>query len=82
LRPPRAQFKAAAERHHVERKVDDAIAKGKIAASRRKHWVTLIGADPGMADVLASTPDGTAVADERAGHGVAGEGGELAEWFR
>jgi hypothetical protein len=61
------QFKAAAERHHVERKVDDAIAKGKIAASRRKHWVTLIGADPGMADVLASTPDGTAVADERAG---------------
>jgi hypothetical protein len=30
-------------------------------ASRRKHGVSLIAAEPGMADVLAAVPDETAV---------------------
>ena len=64
------QVKAAAEAQRVEASVDDAIRKGKITPSRRKHWVDLIAADPGMADVLARTPDETATAMSAIGHGV------------
>jgi hypothetical protein len=77
-------LKASVERQGIETTVDDAICKGKIAASRRKHWVSLIGADPGMADVLASVPNETAVPLTEIGHGVDSESGELAqtaEWF-
>jgi hypothetical protein len=49
-------LKASVEHQRIETAVDDAIAKGKITAARRKHWVSLIGADPGMADVLAACP--------------------------
>ena len=79
------QLKAATERQGIETTVDAAIGKGKIAASRRTHWITLIGADPGMADVLASTPDETAVPLSEIGHSVVGESSEMAEtaeWFR
>jgi hypothetical protein len=78
------QLKAAVERQEVETKVDDAIRKGKIAASRRKHWVSLIGADPGMAEVLAAVPNETAVPMAEIGHGVATDEGlaETSEWFR
>src|SRR5690348_11566002 len=48
---------AAAAQARVEASVDDAIAKGKITPARRRHWITLIGADPGMAEVLASVPN-------------------------
>ena len=41
--------------------MDKAINRGAIAPGRRKHWLDLIYADPAMADVLASTPDETAV---------------------
>ena len=64
------QVKAAAEAARIEASVDDAIRKGKITAARRKHWVDLIAADPGMADVLARTPDETAVPLTAIGHGV------------
>lgn len=79
------QLKAAVERQGIETAVDDAILKGKITAGRRKHWVTLLGADPGMAEVLAAVPDETAVALTEVGHGVDSEGGEQVgadEWFR
>jgi hypothetical protein len=77
------QLKAAVERQDIETTVDEVIRKGKIAASRRKHWVSLIGADPGMAEVLASVPDETAMPMTEIGHGVANEDGlaESAEWF-
>lgn len=67
------QIKASAERQKVEDTVDAAINKGKITAGRRKHWVDLITADPGMADVLASVPDETAIALTEIGHGVGGD---------
>ncbi|MFB1299007.1 hypothetical protein ACAG24_026230 [Mycobacterium sp. pW049] len=73
---------AAAARAKVEASVDDAIDKGKIMASRRKHWVTLIEADPGMADVLAATPNETAVPLSQIGH--AADNADLAQpagWF-
>ena len=74
---------AAAARAKVESAVDDAIDKGKIMASRRKHWVTLIEADPGMADVLAATPNETAVPLSPIGHAAA-DNADLAQpagWF-
>lgn len=61
---------AAAEQQRIEASVDDAIRKGKITPARRKHWVTLIGADPGMAEVLASVPDETAGPLTEVGHGT------------
>lgn len=62
------QLAAAAAHAKVEASVDDAIAKGKITAPRRKHWVTLIEADPAMADVLAAIPNETAVPMTEIGH--------------
>ncbi|WP_167107278.1 phage protease [Mycobacterium sp. DL592] len=79
------QIKAAAEHAKIESTVDDAVRKGKITAARRKHWVALIGADPGMADVLASVPDETAVPLTAVGYGVDSESGlpaDTTEWFR
>ncbi|WP_156296389.1 phage protease [Mycobacterium paragordonae] len=63
------QIKAAAARQKIEDAVSEAISKGKITAARRKHWVTLIEADPAMAEVLASVPDETAVPLTEIGHG-------------
>lgn len=62
------QLATAAAHAKVEASVDDAIAKGKITAPRRKHWVTLIEADPAMADVLAAIPNETAVPITEIGH--------------
>lgn len=59
---------AAAAKAKVEAAVDDAVNRGKITAARRKHWVSLIEADPGMADVLAGVPDETAVPLSEVGH--------------
>lgn len=67
------QIRAAAERQAVEDAVDRAIAAGKITPGRRQHWVSLISADPGMADVLASVPDETAAPITEKGHGVDSE---------
>lgn len=59
---------AAAARARVEASVGDAVTKGKITPARRKHWVSLIEADPGMADVLAAVPNETAVPLSKVGH--------------
>lgn len=47
---------AAAARAKVEAAVDNAVTKGKITPTPRKHWVTLIEADPGMVDVSPRFP--------------------------
>ena len=78
------QAKLTAAREKIEASVDDAISKGKITPARRKHWVTLIEADPEMANVLAATPNETAVPMTEMGHGVSREGSEGADnagWF-
>ncbi|MGP4054174.1 hypothetical protein ACTWP6_05015 [Mycobacterium sp. 4D054] len=75
---------AAAARQRVEASVDDAIGKGKITPARRKHWVSVIEADPGMADVLASYPNEMAVPMTQIGHAADTGTGDLdqpAGWF-
>ncbi|WP_024448082.1 hypothetical protein [Mycolicibacterium iranicum] len=75
---------AAAAKEKVETAVDDAIGKGKVLASRRKHWVTLIEADPEMADVLARIPDETAVPLTAIGHAASADSADVSEpapWF-
>lgn len=78
------QIKAAAAKAKIEGQVDDAIQHGKITVGRRKHWVDLIAADPGMADVLASVPNETAVPLSEIGHGQGADGEPIEEaaWFR
>ena len=74
---------AAAAKAKIEASVDDAISKGKITVVRRQHWVSVIEADPGMADVLASYPDEMAVPLSEVGH-AADKTDDLAEpagWF-
>lgn len=76
------QIKAAAQRQQIEATVAEAITKGKITASRRKHWIDLITADPAMADVLASVPDETAVPLSEIGHGLGDEENHpRTDWF-
>lgn len=45
--------------------VDDAVRKGRIAASRKQHWIDQLKADPGAKDILASLAEGTIPVDER-----------------
>lgn len=74
---------AAAAAAKVENEVDDAIAKGKILARSRRHWVTLISADPAMSQVLAGIAPETAVPLTEIGHSVDADG-DLARkpaWF-
>ncbi|MHC9294178.1 hypothetical protein ACRCUN_17075 [Mycobacterium sp. LTG2003] len=61
---------AAAAQQRIEASVDDAVRKGKITPARRKHWITLISADPGMAEVLASVPNETAAPMTESGHAM------------
>lgn len=75
------QLAAAARKATVEAAVDDAISKGKITASRRKHWVTLIEADPDMAKVLAAVPNETAVPMTEVGHSADIADTKPAAWF-
>jgi hypothetical protein len=78
------RLKAAAAQAKVEADVDDAIDKGKITPARRKHWVSLIAADPGMADVLAAVPAETAIPLREVGHATDVDVKDLAdsaEWF-
>jgi hypothetical protein len=75
---------AEARKAELEGIVNAAVAKGKITPARKQHWVTLIDADPGMADVLASVPDETAVPLTEVGHGLVDDGTlpENQQWFR
>ncbi|KUI13452.1 hypothetical protein AU191_16820 [Mycolicibacterium acapulense] len=74
---------AAAAQQKIEAAVDDAVSKGKITPARRRHWVTLAAADPGMLEVLASVPDETAAPMVELGHAVDSEpvGAGGSEWF-
>lgn len=74
---------AASARAKVEAAVDDAIEHGKITPSRRKHWVSLIEADPAMAEVLAAVPNETAVPITEVGHSADGAHAlaDTGQWF-
>jgi hypothetical protein len=74
---------AAAKRADIERQIDDAVRTGKIAPSRRQHWVKLAAADPGMLEVLASIPAETAYPLTEQGHSIepAGDLAEQGRWF-
>lgn len=77
------QVKAAATKARIDGQVADAIRAGKITPARRDHWVTLITADPAMADVLASVPDETAVPINEVGHASDSDNlTDAATWFR
>lgn len=77
------QVKAAAAKAKIDGQVADAIRAGKITPARRDHWVTLITADPGMGDVLASVPDETAVPLTEVGHASDSDNlTDAATWFR
>lgn len=69
------QIKATVARQRIEETVTNAITKGKITPARREHWVNLITADPGMAEVLNSVPDETAIPMTAIGHSVSNEDG-------
>ena len=75
------QLAAAVKQQKIEAAVNDAISKGKITAARRGHWVTLIQADPGMAEVLASVPNETAVPMTELGHSLEPADSDEAGWF-
>ncbi len=70
---------AAAAKARIEAAVDDAINKGKITAARRKHWVTLIEADPAMERTLADLPNESAVPMTEIGHSVDASADDLAK---
>lgn len=76
------QIKAAAAKKAVESTVDDAIRKGKITPARREHWVKLIAADAGMADVLAGVPNETAAPLSELGHATGDDITDTPDWFR
>ncbi|ORW02479.1 phage protease [Mycobacterium kyorinense] len=62
------QMAAAAKAQKIEAAVDEALRLGKIAPSRRQHWVTLCTHDEGMIEVLAAVPNETAVPMTELGH--------------
>ncbi|SON62265.1 hypothetical protein MSIMFI_03790 [Mycobacterium simulans] len=75
----------AAAQQRITAAVDKAVARGAITPARREHWIKLASADEAMLDVLASTPDETAVALTEMGHGVDSDGphgGDADAWFR
>ncbi len=77
------QMAAAAKAQRIEAAVDEAVRKGKITAPRKRHWMTLTEADPGMADVLAAVPDETAVPLTEVGHSTEARADDKADatWF-
>lgn len=77
------QAAAAAAAAKVESAVDDAIDKGKVMASRRKHWITLCTNDPEMVTHLASIAPGTAIPLAEIGHAAdtTGDIDQPAGWF-
>lgn len=74
------QIKATLERERITAAVDDAVSKGKITPARREHWVNLISADPGMGEVLAKVPDGTAVPISEIGYSSEADGSGDDSW--
>lgn len=54
-----AELADRVEREDRERFVGACVEAGKIPSSRREHWLTMLTADPGARETLASIPDGT-----------------------
>jgi hypothetical protein len=77
----------AARQADLEAKVNAAVDRGAITAARAKHWIWLLAADPGMAEVLAAVPDETAVSLRELGHASAksdtqsNDIADASEWF-
>lgn len=57
-----------------------AINRGSITPARRQHWLTVLAADPGMADTLASLPSGLVPVTGEIGHATE-SATEPAAWF-
>jgi hypothetical protein len=75
----RAIAAAAVQRERTQL-VAAAVAQGKITPARREHWLTVLGADPGMAATLASLPAGLVPLVEL-GYSGETEVAEPAAWF-
>lgn len=78
----RAIAAAAVQRERTQL-VAAAVSAGRITPARREHWVTVLAADPGMADTLASLPAGLVPMVEVGYSGAAevSEPTEPAAWF-
>jgi hypothetical protein len=74
---------AAAKQQKIEAAVDEALRLGKIARSRRKHWIMLCTNDEGMLAELAAVPNETAVPLTEIGHSTepADEHADTGRWF-
>lgn len=71
------QIRASQERSNRERAVDDAIAAGKFAPSRREHWLRVYEADPeGTTNLLAGLTPGQVPTSDYGMPGV-GDGPDL-----
>jgi len=57
-----------------------AVNRGSITPARRQHWLTVLSADPGMADTLASLPAGLVPVTGEIGHAIE-SATEPAAWF-
>lgn len=57
-----------------------AVNRGSITPARRQHWLTVLAADPGMADTLASLPAGLVPVTGEIGHAIE-PATEPAAWF-
>jgi len=76
---------AAAKERDIKDLVDASFRRGAITPARREHWMTMIKADPTMADTLAKIPDHFAVPLVELGHSLDKEDENITEpapWFR
>lgn len=62
------QARTRQEQEDREALVAAAISDGRIPPARREHWLSLLSADAGTADVLASLKPGTVPVGEPIGH--------------
>ena len=75
----RAIAAAAVQRDRAQL-VAAAVNRGSITPARRQHWLTVLSADPGMADTLASLPAGLVPVTGELGHATE-SATEPAAWF-
>lgn len=75
------ELRAAAAVRDRTQVVGDAVRAGKIAPARRQHWMTVLAADPGAVETLATLPAGLIPVDGEIGHASEGGAVEPAKWF-
>ncbi len=61
--------------------VNAAVNRGSITPARRQHWLTVLAADPAMADTLASLPAGLVPVNGELGHAIEPADDGPAAWF-